>query len=171
MAQQHLPAVRGPRSGRTRLGRLARRVTGGPGTPVFEAAVSVRQLGYRLDARRVAAKGRLTRMPTELRPGHTALRVAGYPVQARVVPDATPRAEQHRLLAAVAAELAARDVDYFVVPGPSDVFTLGVPGRNRKKLHAALQAVATGEDLLVSPVDPTARWSTGPTPTSSSARR
>lgn len=141
-------------AGRTRAGRLARRFTGGPGTPVFEAAVSVRSVGYRLAARGVALRGRVRPLPGAVREGCVAIRVHGHPVQARLDPDATPLAEQHRLIGVVGAALAAEGVDYFVVPGPRDFFTIGVPGRSRGQLHDALLAVAQQEDLLVAPVDP-----------------
>lgn len=156
VVDDRLPVVAKPAriEGRTRIGRIARRLTGGPGTPIFEAAVSVREVGLRLRARAVGWRGRLHRLPRGERTGLAPVRAAGYPVWARVVPRATPLSEHHRLVAAIGSALAAADVDRFMVPGPMNSFAVGVSAKQRQQTYAALRELGGSEDLLVSPVDP-----------------
>lgn len=66
-------------------------------------------------------------------------------------PGATPLAEHHRLVGALAATLEAQGVPYFVVPGPTDRFTVGVRSSARSQLDRALAALAQAEDILLSP--------------------
>ncbi|MCH9816547.1 MAG: hypothetical protein K0U64_08870, partial [Actinomycetia bacterium] len=120
-----------PTAGRTLAGRIARRLTGGPGSRVFEAGVGLRRSGYWMGAKAVEWRGRTRRLQTSAEQGHAAVRVAGYPVQARVIDDATILQEHQRLLAQIADQLEVAGAQYFLVPAGDGFHTIGLRPKSR----------------------------------------
>jgi Stealth protein CR2, conserved region 2/Stealth protein CR3, conserved region 3/Stealth protein CR1, conserved region 1 len=138
-----------PQPGRTRSGRIARRVTSGPGSVAFEAARHVRRYWWRTGGVAERAAGRLRPLPRPVGHDRVGLRVSGQATSARVDDLATVRSAHLRLLVLLHEALATADVPYFVQPRDQYFYDLGVPAGYREAVWQALAAVAAREPIMV----------------------
>ena len=143
-----------PMPGRTRIGRFARRWTGGPGSPTFEAAVAVRRVGWRSAERAVMVAGHAKPLPTSDDPERVGVRLKGFPTLARVDDQATIVSAHQRLLAMLDEALRAEDVPYFAIPRNQLFRELGIPASYREAAWRALARVAEREPILVGRAEP-----------------
>ncbi len=143
-----------PQPGQTRSARIARKVTGGPGSMAFETARSVREYWWRGGevAERVA--GRLRPLPRPADPDRVGVRVSGQGTAARVDDTATVRSAHLSLLHLLHEEFTAAGIPYFAQPRDQYFYDLGVPAGHRDAVWKAMAAAADRAPIMVRRRDP-----------------
>ncbi len=138
-----------PQPGKSLSGRIARRVTGGPGSATFEAARRAREYWWRGGQAAERATGRLRPLPRPATPDRVGVRVSGQAAMARVDDLATVRSAHLRLLGLLHEEFSAAEIPYFVQPRDQYFHDLGVPQGHADAVWRAFRAIADREPVMV----------------------
>ena len=137
-----------PAPGATRAGRMLRRVTGGPGSKVFDSAVAVRRAAIK-SRRSIKRLGRRA-VPARPRAGEELRMLSGVRVRARVDPRATPFDTHVRTAAWLRGLLDDHGIEYFAMRRDSLYLDLGIKAADAERLRAlvhgewATRAIAYG---------------------------
>jgi hypothetical protein len=123
-----------PSPGRTRVGRLLRRVTGGPGNPVFDTAVTLRRTAMK--SRRKLRQVQSSAIPAPPREGEALRWLSEVRTRATVDASATPRDVHLRTAVWLRELLDAHGIEYFAMPRNSIYLDFGIRAKDAERFRA-----------------------------------
>lgn len=127
-----------PTPGNTRAGRLLRRLTGGPGSPVFDAAVKARRAA--LKSRRTLRRVQQSAIPAPPRAGEELRTLSQIRTRAVVDATATPRDIHRRTALWLRDLLDEAGIEYFAMPRNSLYLDLSIRAEQAEKFRALVAA-------------------------------
>ncbi|MFZ9986970.1 MAG: stealth conserved region 3 domain-containing protein [Candidatus Nanopelagicales bacterium] len=122
-----------PAPGSTRTGRLLRRVTGGPGTPIFDAAVWARRSA--LQSRRWLRRTQQGAIPAAPQAGEQLRSLSRVRTRAVIDAQATPIDVHLRTAVWLRDLLDAHGIEYFAMPRNSLFLDLGIRAADAERFR------------------------------------
>jgi hypothetical protein len=139
--REHAPAdplATLPAPGRTRTGRLLRRLTGGPGNRVFDMAVKARRRA--LKSRRTLRRVQHSALPPTPLAGEGLRTLSKVRIRATIDATATPRDVHRRTAVWLRDLLDAHGIPYFAMPRNSLYIDMGIRARDAERLRELIAA-------------------------------